>query len=153
MNDIINLATEADRQLKWDKRFLELALHVAQWSKDPSSKVGAILVDKKRRIIGTGYNGFARGVYDIRDRYNDRDLKYKFVCHAEVNCILNAIKSTEGSTLYCTMFSCNECAKVIIQAGITRLVSSPPLDERWQASYDISKTMFNEAGVEYLFIE
>src|SRR5438046_3121257 len=109
---------------KWDRRFLELAKHVSQWSKDPSSKVGAVIVDPDTlQVLGMGYNGFARGVADTPERLNDRPTKYKFVVHAEQNAIINAGIGARGSFIYVwPSFGhpniCAECAKLAIQAGI-----------------------------------
>lgn len=124
----------------WDSRFLDAARFFASWSKDPSTKVGAVIVNSKRCIIGTGYNGFPRGVLDHDNRLADR--------HAEVNAILNAVASVEGATIYCTHFPCQDCAKFTIQAGIARVVA--PLGDLagWEDSQKIARTMFAEAGVE-----
>lgn len=139
---------------KWDSRFLELAKHVAGWSKDPSTKVGAVIVDHKRRVIGCGYNGFPRGVEDSDERLNDRALKYQMVAHAECNALLNCASPTDGATLYVSADLsipnvCSECAKLVIQAGITRVVGPVPreFNPRWAESTKISATMFREAGV------
>jgi dCMP deaminase len=86
---------------KWNERFLELAKHVASWSKDPSTQVGAIIVDPETRVVlGMGYNGFPRGVDDHPDRYANRELKYSLVVHAEANAILEAGKTCNGATLF-----------------------------------------------------
>ena len=85
---------------KWDRRFLELAHHISTWSKDPSTQVGAVLVRDGNIVIGMGYNGFARGVYDTEERYSDRETKYKLVVHAEINAILMAGAAARGATLY-----------------------------------------------------
>jgi dCMP deaminase len=110
---------------KWHKRFMDLAEHVAQWSKDPSTKVGAVLVNYNRIVIGVGYNGFPRGVEDTEERYADRPTKYALVVHAEMNAIANATESVKGSTLYVTLAPCNECMKMIAQHGITTIFSPP----------------------------
>lgn len=137
---------------KWDKRFIELAEHVAGWSRDPSTKVGAVIVDVNKNIVGLGYNGFPRGVSDADERYQDRPTKYSMVVHAEANAIINANKSVRDCTIYVwPLFSCNECAKLIIQSGITRVVSPKPDSARWQSSYDTSKLMYDEAGLEVDF--
>ncbi len=107
---------------KWDCRFLELAKHVAQWSKDPSTQVGAVIVDDLRRIVSVGYNGFPRGVVDSAERYEDRKQKYALVVHAEANAILSPQQSVRGCTLYATLHPCEECAKLVVQAGLTRVV-------------------------------
>jgi dCMP deaminase len=145
---------------KWDKRFLALAEHVSQWSKDPSTKVGAVLVDDKNIVVGLGYNGFARGVDDSDLRLNNRDLKYKYVVHAEVNAILMAKEKAEGSRLYVwPAFAipciCHDCCKTAIQAGVTEVIGYNPSPEfverakRWQESIDTAKSMCDEAGVKY----
>ena len=88
---------------KWVKRFFRLANEVATWSKDPSTKVGAVIVGENKQIISQGYNGFPRGVDDTEERYNNREIKYKMVVHAEMNAILNALyngSSVKGATLY-----------------------------------------------------
>jgi dCMP deaminase len=127
---------------KWDKRFMDVAEMVASWSKDPSTKVGAVIVDDNRRIVGTGYNGFPRGVLDHAHRYNNRPLKYEMVVHAEANAILNATQLVSGATLYCTLSPCHECAKLIIQAGIRKVVYKTLRDN------ERTTTMFQEAGVQ-----
>ena len=110
---------------KWDIRFLELARHISSWSKDPSRKIGAVAI-KDRQVLATGYNGFPAGVIDDEERYNDREVKYELVVHAEMNCIFNAGKngmSLKGSTMYVYGLPvCHECAKGIIQTGVERVV-------------------------------
>jgi len=138
-----------DNQKIWDYRFLELAETVAQWSKDPSTKVGSVIVDNNRRVIGLGYNGFPRGIEDHSERYSDRDVKYLFVCHAERNALDNAPGNVEGSTLYVTLFPCNECCKSIIQRGVKKVVTFvPSAGKRLLHNHDISYIMLKEAGVE-----
>ena len=101
---------------KWNQRFLNLAKHVSSWSKDPSTKVGAVIADPETKIVvGMGYNGFPRFVDDTEERYNDRPTKYKFVVHAELNAILNSNKSVRGCEIYIypTLMKpncCPECA-------------------------------------------
>lgn len=135
---------------KWRGRMIDLAFHVSLWSKDPSTKVGAVIADDFNRIAGVGYNGFPRGIRDDPDRLNDRPEKYKHVVHAEVNAILNSQRS-EGLTLYITLFPCSECAKFVIQAGIKAVVipaSGAPLkDGRWAESHETAVNMFREAGI------
>lgn len=126
---------------KWDKRFMDLAEHVAQWSKDPSTKVGAVIVDRCRKVVSMGYNGFPQGVDDDIDRYVDRPLKYSLVVHAELNAILNAKRDVENCTLYVTLSPCRECAKAIIQSGIYDVVYK---ELRQDLMTDL---MFEEANV------
>ena len=136
---------------KWDKRFLELAEHVSNWSKDPSTKVAAVIIDNKNRVVSLGYNGFPRGCNDCEDILNDRDKKYQRVIHAEPNAILFAQKDLTGHTIYTYPFSpCNNCSALIIQAGITRVVApsaSDELKERWKDNMAVARQMFTEAGV------
>lgn len=138
--------------MNWDIRFLELADHIAQWSKDPRTKVGAVIVDDKKRVVSIGYNGFPRGVDDSMDRYEDRPTKHLFVAHAERNALDNAPLMVDGCTLYVPLKPCVECAKSIIQKGITRVVSYIPERDGTGFNWDITKTMFEEAGVELFLI-
>jgi dCMP deaminase len=142
---------------KWDKRFLDLAHHISQWSKDPSTKVGAIIVDEDKRIVGLGYNGFPMGVSDDPGLYANRAIKYERVIHGEINAILNANKSVKGCTLIeVPFFSCARCTAQIIQSGIRRIVypfHSPDSEMfekqlRWKESIDIAQAMCKEAGIE-----
>ena len=142
---------------KWDIRFLELAKQVSTWSKDPSRQIGAIAIDNKS-VIAQGYNGFPRGIKDLPDRYDDRDVKYKFVVHAEMNVIYNASYngvSLEGSTLYVWGLPvCSDCAKGVIQTGIKRVVM--PLQEipdHWVESWTLTQLLLNEANVKWEFID
>lgn len=141
----------------WDKRFIDLAKEIAKWSKDPSTKCGAIAVGDKGQILAQGFNGFPRGVFDLPDRYDDRPTKYKYVVHAEMNVIYNASYSgvsLNGATLYVSGLPiCSECSKGIIQVGIKRVVMEyQDLPDKWAKSWELSKEMFNEAGVQYEFI-
>jgi dCMP deaminase len=136
----------------WNKRFLDLAEHVAGWSKDPSTKVGAVIVNDDKQVLGLGYNGFPRGVYDCGERYNNRDTKLLFVAHAERNALDNA-SDVRGATLYSTLFPCTDCAKGIIQRGIKTIVTTVPNETQAKRfNFDTSKIMFDEAGVELLLL-
>jgi dCMP deaminase len=136
---------------KWDKRFMELAGFIAQWSKDPSTKVGAAIVDPhNKRVVSTGFNGFPFGVQDTADRLEDRSIKYEMVVHAETNALMFAGNQADGCTLYVTPLPpCARCAVLIIQAGIKRIVSPTPntSKEPWKTQFKISSQMFEEAGV------
>lgn len=137
-----------EQQLKWDFRFLELAKLVSKWSKDPSTKVGAVIVDPLRRIVSLGYNGFARGVEDSEERYNNREEKYKLVVHAERNAIIFATRSLQGCTIYTYPFMpCAPCAGMIIQSGIGRVVAPKDANPRWQEDFKLTRKMFEEAGL------
>lgn len=137
-----------DRQEEWDRRFLELADHVANWSKDPRTKVGAVVVDEKKRVVSLGYNGFPRGVEDTPNRYENRSLKHKIVAHAERNALDNAPLMVDGCTMYVPLMPCNECAKSIVQKGIKRVVTYVPDRSGEGFNWDITKMMFAEAGIE-----
>jgi dCMP deaminase len=132
---------------KWNERFIGLAKHVALWSKDPSTQVGAVVVDEQHRIVSLGFNGFPRGVEDKPERYLDKPTKYSMVVHAEVNAILTANHPVVGCILYSSLFTCNECAKLVIQSGIKHVVSPKPDKPHWQASFDTAMLMYKEAGV------
>jgi dCMP deaminase len=140
---------------KWDERYLALAKEVSTWSKDPSTQVGAVTVGNKKEVLSQGFNGFPRGIYDSDERYNDRETKYKFVVHAEMNAIYNATysgTSLDGATLYVYGLPiCSECAKGIIQVGIKKVIieKSKELDN-WNESVKLSQAMFDESGVELI---
>jgi dCMP deaminase len=139
---------------KWDDRFIKLAQHVSEWSKDPSTKVGAVVVDDDHIVFGIGYNGFPRGVTDSESRLQNRDIKYSYVVHSEANAILNSTAPLEGCTIYTwPLFPCNECAKLIVQSGIKRVVGPDPLINhiRWKDSNSVALQMFKEAGVKFRF--
>ena len=133
---------------KWRHRFLQLAAHVAEWSKDPSTKVGAVIVDHQRLVVGIGYNGFPRGVVDDDERYAEKSVKYRMVVHAEQNAIFNAARSVHDMTLFATKFPCSECAKAIIQNGIYHVISPAPATEGvWGEDAHFSTQMLREAAV------
>tara|TARA_R100000426_G_scaffold82885_1_gene61253 strand:+ start:1950 stop:2381 length:432 start_codon:yes stop_codon:yes gene_type:complete len=138
---------------KWDNRWLEIAQVISTWSKDPSTKIAAIAV-KDKRLIATGYNGFPRNIEDLNDRWSNKEEKYKYVVHAEMNCIYNANyhnQSLKGSTMYVVGLPvCHECAKGIIQVGVTRVVAHyDKLPLKWSKSNSITEKIFKEAGVKY----
>lgn len=138
---------------EWDVRFLEVAKVVSSWSKDPSTQVGAVIVDPlTRMIVSTGYNGFPRGVEDTPERLNHRPTKYALVVHAEANAILNASVRPSDCTLYVTLAPCSECAKLIIQSGLTRVVTFPVQNERWSDSHNTALVMFREAGIDIEYV-
>ena len=134
---------------KWDFRFLDLAQLVAGWSKDPSTKVGAVIVRPDRTVASVGFNGFARGVADLPQRLSDRALKYPLTIHAEENAILSAHERVAGHWLYSSLLPCGPCASRIVQAGIARVVCHVTEDflHRWAESVEVTKLVFNEAGV------
>ena len=142
---------EIKSAVTWDELFMRSVYLIASKSKDPRTKIGAILV-KDGVIISQGYNGFARGVKDYEERYVDRQQKLKFVVHAECNSILNAVRhgiNTSGSVCYTQGKPCCDCSKTLIQAGITEIIihSLWPMSPTWGESSAIGITMFQEAGV------
>jgi dCMP deaminase len=143
---------------KWHGRYVRLAKDVASWSKDPSTKVGAVIIGNKGQIISQGFNGFPRGIADTPERYNDRPTKYKYVVHAEANAIYNAIHNganTNGATIYVTGLPvCHECAKAIIQTGIANVVmDTHPNETTWKESGQAAVEMMLEAGVTIRFLK
>lgn len=146
MNDTSTLS------INWVKKYIELAKHIAQWSKDPSTQVGAVAVGNRGQILSQGFNGFPRGIADD-ERLQDRPTKYKYIVHAEMNCIYNATLNgvgLDGSDLFVYGLPvCSDCAKGVIQVGVKRVFMCYPedMDDRWKKSTDQSIDMFNEAGV------
>lgn len=144
---------------KWDARFMRLAKEISTWSKDPSSKIGAVIVNDDRRILSTGYNGFPRGIADTEERLNNKEEKYPRIVHGELNALLGALYngvSVKDATLYVYGLPvCADCTKSVIQSGIGRVViNMSALDntkwaEQWEA---ISKPMFHEAGVSISYL-
>lgn len=143
---------------QWDIRYMKLAEEVSRWSKDPSSQIGAIAIGNKGQVLSQGYNGFPRGIHDHIDRYANREIKYDFIVHAEMNCIYNASfngVSLKDSTIYVYGLPvCVECAKGIIQVGASRVVTNTANhpDERWYESCKKAEDMFIEAGLEYHYL-
>lgn len=141
---------------KWEKRYLDLAKSVASWSRDPSRKIGAVIVGNQGQIISQGFNGFARGIADTPERYDDRETKYKFVIHAEANAIYNAIHngaSPSGATIFVTGLPvCHQCADAIIQTGVKRVVMDTPPCTGWLESGNLALQKFKEAQVEFKFV-
>jgi dCMP deaminase len=138
---------------------MSLAREISTWSRDPSSKIGAVIVNDERRILATGYNGFPRGIADTEERLNDREQKYPRIVHAEMNALMNALYSgvsVKGATLYVWGLPvCSECTKSVIQAGIARvLITYPHLaPEKWQRQWEeMSRPMFAESGVSLTYV-
>lgn len=139
--------------LSWDEYFMGIALLSSMRSKDPSTQVGACIVNSEKRILSMGYNGMPRCCSDDEFPWdkneNPLDSKYLYVCHAELNAILNcASGNVRGCTVYTTLFPCNECAKAIIQSGIAEVVY---MSDKYSDSDSVlaSKRMFTTAGVKF----
>ncbi len=143
---------------KWDKRFLELAELVASWSKDPSTKCGAVIVRPDKSVASVGFNGFPKSCDDSEHLYNNRELKYERIVHAELNAILLARENLGGYTLYTWPPgygpTCARCASHVIQAGIKEVVHivapSGDFSDRWKESSEIGIRMYQEAGVQII---
>ena len=138
--------------MNWHEYFLSIAAIAASKSKDPSTKVGAVIVRPDHTIVSVGYNGFPRGVADTPERLNDRPTKYSLVVHAEMNAILSARESLNGYTLYTMPFMpCDRCFVHVIQAGIKRVVFMKASDEqnaRWGEAFNRVRALADEVGVE-----
>ena len=147
-----NLLTAAG----WGDKYIHLAKQISTWSKDPSTKVGAVVIGEYGQLLSQGYNGFPRGISDTDDRLNNRERKYELVVHAEMNAIYNASLtgvSLRDSTLYVYGLPiCNECAKGIIQVGIKKVVAMRPKEYNsdWDKSNKNAEALFREAEVMYL---
>ena len=140
----------------WGDRYTNLAKEISTWSKDPSTKVGAVVIGNNGEVLSQGYNGFPRSIKDTPQRLKDREKKYNLVVHAEMNAIYNASLngvSLKGSTLYVYGLPiCNECAKGVIQVGIDKVIATRPADynKEWDESIKDAKALFKEAEVEYI---
>lgn len=137
----------------WDKRFLEMAALVGSWSKDPSTKVGAVLV-KDKRILSTGYNGLPTKIGDDPQILNDRSEKYRHIIHAEENallyCSIHGVSSVDTTLYVSPLPPCAGCMRLIIQAGVTRIVCPKPSkehEERWGNSLNLSRNLAYKAKV------
>lgn len=143
--------------LHWDDYFMGIALLSAQRSKDPSTQVGACIVDENNKIVGIGYNGFPRGCSDevlpwARKAEDVKDTKYPYVVHAEVNAILNSTVMLHNAKIYAALFPCNECSKMIIQAGIKEIVY---LSDKYAETDSViaAKKMLEMSGVKLRKLE
>lgn len=139
-------------RVTWDEYFMTIALLSAKRSKDPSTQVGACIVDNENKVVSIGYNGMPRHCDDTKltwEKGEDLNNKYLYVCHAEFNAILNTRDGSHlnGCKIYVTLFPCNECAKAIIQTGIKKVIY---LSDKYQdqLSTRASKKLFEVAGVE-----
>ena len=135
-----------------DERFLKLAKHISEWSKDPSTKVGCVVVGPDRELRSTGFNGLPRGIEDNEERLNNREIKYPLICHAEENAIMHAARigiSLKGCTAYVTWPPCTRCARSLIQAGVSTIVYPENIEipERWMDDFNLSLNMLKEAKI------
>ncbi len=151
--------------ISWDQYFISISYLVAMRSKDPSTKIGCVIVGPDHEILTTGYNGLPRGIEDKIERYQNKAYKYMSINHAEENAILNAVRigtALKGCSLYTQWLPCSSCAKLIIQAGIEQVIYHEHfpgnigldrldmfnnLNERWQESMQLSRALMEEAGL------
>ena len=139
---------------KWTVRFLRLAREVSTYSKDPSTKVGAVIVRPDKSVVSVGFNGFPRKMDDDPKLYKNRDEKYARIIHAEMNALIQAKQSVEGCHLFTWPFMCcDRCAIHMVQAGIERFISPLPTEKalrRWKDSFDRASLFFDEMGADNL---
>ncbi|MGE5354897.1 MAG: deoxycytidylate deaminase [Deltaproteobacteria bacterium] len=143
--------------ITWDEYFMGLAVLSAKRSKDPGTQVGACIVNTRNKVVGMGYNGLPIGCSDDQFPWVKEgdflETKYPYVCHAELNAILNNVGiDLNGCKIYSTLFPCNECAKAIIQSGIKEVVY---LSDKYAGNADVkvSKKLFETAGIRYRLVE
>ena len=138
--------------ISWDEYFMAVALLSGLRSKDPNTQVGACVANEQNKIVGVGYNGFPWGCSDDQLPWNREgnylDTKYPYVCHAELNAVLNSITDLRGARIYVALFPCNECTKVIIQSGISEIIY---LSDKYKDSDQTraSKIMLHQAGIPF----
>jgi len=156
--DAVNQSTKRDDYISWSDYYMAVACLSAQRSKDPHTQVGACIVNEDKKVVGVGYNGMPIGCSDDKLPWNRAsddsplDTKYPYVCHAEMNAIMNKNSAdVKGCTLYATMFPCNECAKLIIQSGIKKVVYMR--DKPDKPEMKAAKRMFDMCNIEYTLFE
>lgn len=137
---------------KWDLRFLELAKLVSSWSKDPSTKVGAVIVRPDKSVLSVGFNGFPKNMPDNKEWYDNREEKYSRIVHGEINALIHTNGSVSGSILYTYPFApCDRCCVQMIQAGIIRIVAPKPSEDaltRWKAAFEKARLYCEQSNVE-----
>ena len=142
----------------WDSRFINLALHVGQWSKDRSTRVGCVIVGPWNEVRSIGFNGFPRRINDEEPSRHERPAKYLWTENAERNAIYNAARigvSVDGCRMYLPWFPCVDCARAIIQAGLNELIAvRPQLDDpKWGEDFRVAIAMLDEGAVKVRFVE
>lgn len=154
MGEVTPLDLKLMKAMKWDYRFIDLARHVSTWSKDPSTQCGAVIVRPDKTIASVGFNGFPRGVNDTPELLNNREEKYKRVVHAEVNAVLHCAERPVGYTMYTwppgVGPTCERCATVVIQSGISHVVyvrDESDFAQRWAESCRVGLEMYRAANV------
>lgn len=134
---------------KWDFRFLKLAQEISTWSKDPSSQVGAVIVDQDRKVVSLGYNGLPQGMINEDIILRDRDLKLQVIIHAEENALITAARSLKGYCIYTWPFPpCSHCSSLLEQSKIARVVAPNNIPERWKTNINLGQENLRRAGIE-----
>jgi dCMP deaminase len=141
----------------WDRRFINLARHIGDWSKDRSRKVGCVIVGPSNEIRSIGYNGFIRGADDEDEDRHDRPAKYDWTEHAERNAIYHAAMlgiPLRGCRMYLAWFPCVDCARAIVQCGLEELIAERPDfdDPRWGEKFRVSQQLLTEAGIRVRYL-
>jgi len=144
------------KNMRWGKRWMELATLISTWSKDRSRKTAAVIVDHRNVVLSVGWNGFPRGVNDNINKRHKRPDKYKWTEHAERNAIYNAAAKgipLQDSTMYLAWYPCCDCARAIIQSGISKLICVEPdwSDPHYAEDFDITRKMLNETNIQVFF--
>lgn len=141
--------------IDWDERFMNLASYIAQWSKYPGRKVGAVIIDDFKIVVSIGYNGNPRGCIDNDPKKYEKNVKYLYAEHAERNAIYNARTSLVNCTIYTAWFPCADCARAIIQSGIKKIVTRKPdfEDSDWGNHFKVALKMFEETNIEIVWYE
>jgi dCMP deaminase len=146
------MLTARENAISWDECFMRMAHVISERSKDPSTQVGAVIADIKNVVLGLGYNGFPRGIESDQLPWEREggfvDTKYAYICHAEENAVYNANQKVSGAKVYCTLFPCNECAKTLIQNGITEVIFEN--DKYHETETCIAaRRLLDAAGIKY----
>lgn len=151
------MQSKSERAIQWLKYFMTLAKNISEMSKDPSHKVGAVIVDKNKRIVSTGFNGFAKNIIDSDDRLNNKDIKRKLTLHAEENAVTFAKRDLEGCDIYVYGYPpCTHCTSLLIQSGIKCIYYCNPshrISEHWQADFVLAEQIATEVDVPYLELD
>jgi len=140
---------------KLEKFYALSCYHAELFSKDPNTKVAAMVIDKNYNILSVGYNGLPRGFEETQERWS-KPTKYQYVVHAEANAICTAARNgakLDGGSIVSTLFPCDQCARLIIQSGLRKVVTvRPEENSSWLQSFEYSKEMFDECGVEIEYV-
>lgn len=146
--------TNAKRELQWMEYFMTLAKNVSEMSKDPSHKIGAVIVDKNKRIVSTGFNGFARNIIDSEERLNNKEIKRKLTLHAEENAVSFAKRDLSDCDIYVYGYPpCTHCTSLLIQSGIKCIYYRNPtnrVSDHWREDFELAKQIAKEADIPYL---